>query len=579
MKKKLLIGWCLFLHISFVYGQQVDCSNIGFDEGTTRGWVLTNGEVAAVNQQVIYQGETAGTLENGHYVTSISDGNDPKITGDKIPMVAPGSTHSIRIGNVTRGSRFDRIKTTYLVTADNTLFQYKFAVILENPTHQDYQQPAFSVQITNSAGQTISCSYYNVTSAGTIDGFKNQGDIRYRNWTTGAVDLRNYVGQTIKIEVTAHGCTERRHFGYAYFDAQCLKAEITKDTYCADGDQPMTLRAPDGFAAYSWSTGETSSSIRIKPVVGAKYWVKVKPFSSLNATCELQLDHVVNFEKPRAPTVQTASICDGEAHVVGDSSYRRAGTYLTRISRGAGRCDSLVQTTLTVRPLARSTQSLTFCEGETLIVGDTIFRTSGTYLQRFHRSTPLCDSLVTTQVTRRRFDLSVSRNVLISPADSVQLQATALPGGNYQYRWSPAEGLSCSTCALTWAKPLNTTRYIVTVTNLDAGCRKDSSVTVSVGICTVYAPDAFTPNNDGVNDVFYVVGSACTQQIAELTIYDRWGEVIFRKVNFLPSDPASGWNGMYQGVIAKGGTYAYTLLVDYIDGMRNRSRGTVLLVR
>ncbi|MBD2755456.1 gliding motility-associated C-terminal domain-containing protein [Spirosoma validum] len=579
MKKQLLLVWFIVIYSSLSYGQQVDCSNLGFEEGTTRGWILTSGTVAAVNQVVAYQAETVGTVENGHYVTSLSDGNDPKITGDKIPMVAPGSTHSIRIGNTTRGSRFDRIKTTYLVTPDNTLFQYKFAVILENPAHQDYQQPAFSVQITNSTGQTISCSYYNVTSSGSIQGFKNQGDIRYRDWTTGAVDLRNYVGQTITIEVTAHGCTERRHFGYAYFDAQCLKAEITKDMYCADGDQPMTLRAPDGFAAYVWNTGATTQTVQIKPVRGAKYWVKVKPFSSLNETCELQLDHVVDFEAPRAPTVQTASICEGDAYVVGDSSYRRAGTYQTRISRGTGRCDSLVQTTLTVRPLARSVQSLTFCEGESLTVGDTVFRTSGTYVQRLHRNAPLCDSLVATQVILRRFDLAVNRDVLISPTDSVQLIATVQPGGNYQFRWSPAEGLSCPTCAVTWAKPFNTTRYTVSVKNLDEGCQKEVSVTVSVGACTVYAPDAFSPNNDGVNDVFYIIGSACTQRIAELTIYDRWGEIIFRKENFAPSDPASGWNGMYQGILAGSGTYAYTLLVDYIDGMSNRSKGTVMLVR
>lgn len=579
MKKQLLLFWFVSITVTFGYGQQVDCSNVGFEEGTTRGWVLTNGSVTDINQKTFFQNETAGTFENGHYVTSISDGNDPKITGEKIPMVGPGSTHSIRIGNITRGSRFDRIKTTYLVSPDNTLFQYKFAVIMENPTHQDYQQPAISVNITNSTGKTISCSYYQVISAGSIPGFKNQGDIRYRNWTTGAVDLRDYVGQTITIEVTANGCTERRHFGYAYFDAQCLKAEITKDTYCADVDQTMTLRAPDGFAAYTWSTGETTPTIRIKPVLGARYWVKIKPFSSLNETCELQLDHVVDFEKAREPTVQTASICEGEAYVVGDSAYRRAGTYLTRISRGVGRCDSLVRTTLTVRPLARSAQNLTFCEGERLTVGDTVFRTSGTYVQRIHRTAPLCDSLVTTQVMLRRFDLSVNQNMLISPTDSVQLRAVVPSGGNYQFSWSPTDGLSCPTCAVTWAKPLSTTRYTVSVKNLDEGCQKEASVTVSVGVCTIYVPDAFTPNNDGINDVFYVLGSACTRQIAELVIYDRWGEVIFRKENFPPSDPASGWNGTYRGVMAGSGPYAYTLSVDYIDGLTNRTKGTVMLVR
>jgi gliding motility-associated-like protein len=564
---------------TLVRGQQVDCSNIGFDEGTTRGWLLTNGTVTDINLQAVYVGETAGTVENGHYVTSLSDGNDPKITGDKIPMVAPGSTHSIRIGNITRGSRFDRIKGAYTVTADNTLFQYKFAVILENPTHQSYQQPAFSVQITNQAGKTISCSYYNVTSSGSIDGFKNQGDIRYRNWTTGAVDLRDYVGQTINIEVTAHGCTERRHFGYAYFDAQCLKAEITPSLYCPGVDETMTLRAPDGFAAYTWSTGETTPTIQIKPALGAKYWVKVKPFSSLNETCELQLDHVVNVEKPQEPTVQRVAICEGETYQVGDARYQVAGTYLTRINRGTGRCDSLVQTTLTVRPLARSVQSLTFCEGESLTVGDTVFKTSGIYVQRFSRKAPLCDSLVTTQVTIRQFNLSITKDTLISPADSAQLQAAVPPGGHYRFSWTPAEGLSCTACAAPRASPTHTTRYTVHVENLDNSCHMDASVNVAVGTCTVYAPSAFSPNSDGVNDVFYIIGNECTQLIAEFTIYDRWGEVIFRRENIRASDPASGWNGMYQGLMAGPGNYAYRYRVSFVDGQTIRRTGSVLLIR
>ena len=75
------------------------------------------------------------------------------------------------------------------------------------------------------------------------------------------------------------------------------------------------------------------------------------------------------------------------------------------------------------------------------------------------------------------------------------------------------------------------------------------------------------------------MGSACTRQITELVIFNRWGEVIFRNQNFPPSDPASGWNGMYQGVMAGSGTYAYTLLVNYVTGQTNRSTGKILLIR
>ncbi len=81
------------------YGQAT-CANIGFEEGTLNGWVPTNGSVSDINQRTEYLDEAPGIFEEGHYITKPSDGNDPKVTAEAIPMVAPGSTYSVRIGNV-----------------------------------------------------------------------------------------------------------------------------------------------------------------------------------------------------------------------------------------------------------------------------------------------------------------------------------------------------------------------------------------------------------------------------------------------------------------------------------------------
>ncbi|GAB3902330.1 hypothetical protein GCM10028803_28770 [Larkinella knui] len=574
----LLLMYALPGRIPVALGQGVDCANVGFEEGTTRGWVLSNGAVEDVNQKVVYQSEVPGTIENEHLITRASDGNDPRITSEAIPMVAPGSNYSIRIGNVTRGGRFDRIKGTFLVTPDNTLFQYRFAVILENPRHEVWQQPEFMIRITTQDGTTIGCSLYNVTSAGTIDGFKSQGDFRFRNWTTGAINLQNYVGQTITVEVTVHGCTERRHVGYAYFDAQCLKAQISPALYCPLVDPKMTLKAPEGFASYVWNTGETTPTIRIDPVQGARYWVKVKPFSSLNETCEFQLNHIVSFERQNEPEPMAVSICEGEGYAVGDSTYRRAGTYLTRIKRGTEVCDSLVKTVLTVRPLARSSQTVTICEGESYTVGSAVYKTAGSYDTRIARPKPLCDSLVTTNLVISTIALSVTPDTLIRPNASAQLRAVVSSPGTYRYTWSPADGLSCPTCAVTTAKPPETTRYTVTVENTDVSCRKTASVNVTIGDCTIHTPSAFTPNHDGNNDVFLILGTDCVAEIKEFVIYNRWGEVIFTKQNFPASNPDYGWNGEYLGTISEGGVYSFRIKVAFMNGKVDERRGTVTLI-
>lgn len=85
------------------------------------------------------------------------------------------------------------------------------------------------------------------------------------------------------------------------------------------------------------------------------------------------------------------------------------------------------------------------------------------------------------------------------------------------------------------------------MTDQDYNCTASASVLLSVGLCTVFAPNTFTPNGDGHNDIFFLEGSACVERIEELIIYDRWGEVICRRENFQPSEPDCGWDGMYRG--------------------------------
>lgn len=571
------LAFCLpAVNAGRAFAQQATCQNIGFDDGTTNGWALLNGVVRDVNLQTVYDAEVNGTFENGHLLTKFGDGNDPKITAEAIPMVAPGSPYSIRLGNVARGTRYDRIRTSFVVTPDNNLFQYKFAVVLQNPNHQHFQQPGFSLKITDARGNAVPCGSYDVTATGTIAGFKQQGDVWYRNWTTGAIDLQRYVGQTLTVEVTAHGCTERSHFGYAYFDAQCSKAEITASAYCPGADSTITLQAPEGFESYAWSNGQTTRSARIRPVLGARYAVTMRPFASLDASCEFQLGYKVDFRETVA--TKTAVICEGEAYAVGDTLYRTSGTFLRKIQRNA-LCDSTVRLNLTVRPLPRHAQTVTICSGESFAVGDTAYRTAGTYVARLRRGFQ-CDSVVTTTVVvEGTVTLSVTPPASLVMGDSVRLEALVQPGSGYTYRWQPAESVSCATCAETWARPVANTLYTVSVENQNQRCLKSAETAVAVRLCRFYAPDVFTPNHDAINDVFFIYGSSCIRQLRELTVYDRWGEVVFHAENIPASDPAFGWDGTYRGASLRPDTYAYKVRVEFLDGNTSRHTGAVSLMR
>lgn len=94
-----------------------------------------------------------------------------------------------------------------------------------------------------------------------------------------------------------------------------------------------------------------------------------------------------------------------------------------------------------------------------------------------------------------------------------------------------------------------------------------------------YIADAFTPNGDGANDVFTIPANACIQRINELTIYDRWGEVIYECHQVAAGEPLYGWDGRYRGQEAGAGVYAYKLEVALLNGLVSKIRGRVLLIR
>jgi gliding motility-associated-like protein len=579
--KRLRIIFALFYVVTISgYSQQVDCANIGFESGTTLGWVLSNGAVTAPNGKLAYQNETPGTVGARHLVTNLSDGFDPKITNEQIPMVAPGSKHSIRLGtNFSRGGgTFDRIKTSFIVTPDNTLFQYQFAIVLQNDnTHADYQKSGFSIEITDNNGQPLPCNFFGVQlqRGSTSEGFKTQGDIEYKNWTTCAIDLRNYIGKTINIEVTAHGCTGREHFGYAYFDAQCVKSEIKVTALCPDEQGIMTLKAPEGFGSYAWSNGDKMPQTRVKANLGDIYSVKISPLDKLNESCLLQLDYKINYYK--ADTTINAVLCEGESFTVDNKVYTSSGTYVNTIRR-SNVCDSTIRLNLKIIPIARHSQAFVICKGKSISVGDSVYSKTGTYINHIIRRSG-CDSIITTNLLIEDFNFNITGNQSIVEDDSTRLEVQISPPGAYSYQWSPPTGLACANCPATWVHPTNTTQYTVTIKNTSQACQKNDKITVSVLPCNVYIPDIFSPNNDQQNDVFFVHGNTCVKQIKEMVLYDRWGEVIYYKENFPASDSQQGWDGRYLGNIAGAGVYTYKILVEFNNGKTNKYLGAVTLLR
>ncbi|HRN95623.1 MAG TPA: gliding motility-associated C-terminal domain-containing protein, partial [Chitinophagales bacterium] len=117
--------------------------------------------------------------------------------------------------------------------------------------------------------------------------------------------------------------------------------------------------------------------------------------------------------------------------------------------------------------------------------------------------------------------------------------------------------------------------YTVLVTTAN-GCT--ASVPLSATVVpdyTVYTPNFFTPNNDGSNDIFKVLGNKKAVKEFSLKIFNRWGEKVFEG-----NDMEDGWDGFANGSLAQPGVYVYEMKIVWIDNFnRNNFKGTITLVR
>ena len=114
------------------------------------------------------------------------------------------------------------------------------------------------------------------------------------------------------------------------------------------------------------------------------------------AGCDSTITTTVSMLMPTASS-QAVSICPGQTVVVGSNTYTSAGTYTDVLVNSQG-CDSTVTTVVTMVAAVSSTQNISFCTGGSVTVGTNTYTTSGTYTDVLSASVG-CDSIVTTIVT------------------------------------------------------------------------------------------------------------------------------------------------------------------------------------
>ena len=145
--------------------------------------------------------------------------------------------------------------------------------------------------------------------------------------------------------------------------------------------------------------------------------------------------------------------------------------------------------------------------------------------------------------------------------------------------WTPSQYLNCDTCSIVVVSPEEDITYEILAMN-DLGCITTTSVLVEVfNSREVYIPNVFSPNFDGINDVFTVHGGTSVKVIETLQVFDRWGNLIYQGDNLDPSNLNIGWDGSYRGQMLNPAVFAYFAIVEYLDGEREIYKGDISLIR
>ncbi|HEV7231440.1 MAG TPA: gliding motility-associated C-terminal domain-containing protein [Bacteroidia bacterium] len=286
------------------------CDNTDFESGNFTGWKgaigYNNNSASPLFVTTPNVIQTLGTNApetqcSPHTLVTSAAGNDPY---SGLPMLDPlGGLYACRLGgeyvNInshTRrfpggnggpdscvfgnpnptfpgGNTFDNaggeiLQQTFVVTPNNDLFTYKYAVVLSAANHTSGQEPYFRVEVQDSLGNKIPCQQYYVegdTNGIPPKGFltstqqdANGNPVYYLPWTSNSINLSTLLGQKVTVRFSAAGCTFAAHFCYAYIDASCGPVSLTNTiqgshAVCVGQNDTLTAPGSGGVGSYHWT--------------------------------------------------------------------------------------------------------------------------------------------------------------------------------------------------------------------------------------------------------------------------------------------------------------------------------------
>ena len=275
---------------------------------------------------------------------------------------------------------------------------------------------------------------------------------------------------------------------------------------------------------------------------------------------------------PRPNPIIKEDNISGCAAVVFEGYTYNQSTTLQDTLTGQSGCDSLIRI-VHIKVNDKETQTIVheMCSGDKFIFNGQQYTTAGSYpfLFKTHAG---CDSLVTLQVKINPLPLvtveqETVRNYCIG--DSIRLQASGAEAYLWQYN-DTTQGPGSY-----FEAKLYRDRNNFSVSGTDEnGCSNSTDIQIEAQpCCNIWMPNAFSPNTDGLNDVFKPESQGHPSEYV-LHIFNRWGETVFSSFNI-----NKGWDGTINGKPAEIADYYYRISGKCVNGEPINLKGTCTLIR
>ena len=514
---------------------------------------------------------------------------------------------------------------------------YHYAVVFQDPAHLPYQQPRMEIEITNLTDNTIiSCSSFTFFPNGSpLPGFfmsNNPGSstpVWCKDWSAVSINLDGNAGKRIQLFFKTADCTFRRHFGYAYIDvnSEC-SGEFTGATFCPD-DSAVQVIAPYGYEKYTWFNKNFSQvlgsqqnlTLKPPPSTGTTLAVEVIPYFGYGCTDTLYAKLVDTL------TVQAAAgldkgICNSTPVQIGVSPKpgivyswsptigltdsvianpfanpdRPTNYVLTTRSYGGGCVD---RDTVLVTPviLDDSLQLLgraAYCLGSS---DSAVLKISGTDSIQWYRDNNLIPGANGSTYRVNQSGNYYARLYRLGCTENTEVQniliEKARPGIMYPVQyvianspaplqarqfgdsvlWQPATYLNTIASYSPFFNGSTDQLYTIQITT-KAGCVTIDTQSVKiVKQIDILVPTAFTPNNDGLNDVLRPILFGM-KELKYFRVYNRWGQLLFEGKTSL-----QGWDGKIRGKVQANQVVVWVAEGIGMDGKTYVRKGTSVCVQ